>query len=126
MRTARTYRIEFENGITCIRFTANPTYADVQQAIDDLAKNQAYEFRLWDFSDIAFDWSMNEIQNIADYGKEKFTKPNKAALVAPKDLAYGLMRAFEVYRKQEHAHARVFRTRQEALAWLEKQRIQSA
>jgi hypothetical protein len=126
MRTATIYQIEFENGITSIRFTKNPAYADLQKAIDDLANNHAYEFRLWDFSEIAFDLSMNEIQNIAEYGKEKFTKPNNAAIVAPQDLAYGVLRAFEVYRKQEHAHARVFRTRQEALAWLEKQRTQTA
>ena len=118
----KNYLINQENGITCVRFTQKPTHADLQQAVDDIAENHPYEFRLWDLSDVHFDLSMEEIQAIADYGKRRFTKPNKAAFVAPQDLSYGVMRAFEVYRKQDHADARVFRTRQEALEWLDKNR----
>ena len=122
---AKIYLINHENGITCVRFIQKPSYADLQRAVDDLAENYPYEFRLWDLSDVLFDLSMEDIQAIADYGKRRFTKPNKAAFVAPQDLSYGVMRAFEVYRKQDHADARVFRTREEALEWLNKKRKSS-
>ncbi len=113
--------IEYVDGITEIRFSQAPSYADARAAIDDIAANFPYAKRLWDFSNIAFDFTMDELYSIAEYGKLTFTQPNKAAIVAPQDLAYGEMRAFEVYREQaDHATARVFRTREEALAWLQK------
>ena len=117
----RKYTIEHFDGITEIRFSQVPTYGDAREAIDDIAANFPYEKRLWDFSDIDFDFTMDELRGIAEYGKMVFTQPNKVALVATKDLAFGELRAFEVYRDQvEHSVARVFRTRQEALAWLKK------
>ena len=115
------HTIEHFDGITEIRFSQAPTYDDARAAIDDIAANFPYEKRLWDFSNIAFDFTMDELRSIAEYGKMTFTQPNKVAIVAPQDLAFGEMRAFEVYREQRgHAAARVFRTRQEALAWLKK------
>lgn len=96
-------------------------HGDAREAIDDIAANFPYEKRLWDFSNIAFDFTMDELRSIAEYGKMTFSQPNKAAIVAPQDLAFGEMRAFEVYREQRGlAAARVLRTRQEALAWLKK------
>ena len=66
---------------------------------------------------------MEEIQEIAIYGKSKFVVKNRLAAVAPQDVAYGTLRAFEVYREQEgHSVPRVFRTKQEAIEWLEEQR----
>ena len=43
-------------------------------------------------------------------------------MIAPQDIAYSLLRAFEVYREHENEVDRVFRNKQEALEWLEKQR----
>ena len=119
---AQNYTIEHKDGITTIRFTAKPTYSEVQGVIDDIVENHPYNLRLWDFSNIEFDFNEKEIIDIANYGKLKFVKPNKLALVAPQDLAYGQLRAFEVYREEAHAVARVFRTKPEAMAWLKKHR----
>jgi len=64
---------------------------------------------------------MEEIQKISAYGKSKFTKPNKLAVVASDNLAYGEMRALMAYRAQpELSAAQVFRTEQDALEWLRK------
>lgn len=79
--------------------------------------------RVWDFSDILFNFSMDEIKQIALYGKSKFTEPNQVAVVAPQDSAYGTLRAFEVYRQEEtHPMTSAFRTKPEAIEWLEGQR----
>ena len=116
------HKIEVIDGITVIRFERAPTYEEAQAAIDDLATSFPYELRLWDFSESDFDFSMNEIRNIAEYGKKKFVRPNSAAVVAPRDLAFGELRAFEVYRVEEgHSNARVFRTEAEAVRWLKGQ-----
>ena len=115
------YTIEHIDGITEIRFSQAPTYADARAAVDEIATGFPYEKRLWDLSNIAFDFTMDELRSIAEYGKLVFTQPSRAAFVTPQDLAYGELRAFEVYREQSgHATARVFRTRQEALVWLKK------
>ena len=119
---AQKHTIEHKNGITTIRFTGRPSYIECQSAIDDIVEHYPYDLRLWDFSNIEFDLSEKEIIDIANYGKLKFVKPNKLAIVAPQDLAFGQLRAFEVYREEAHAVARVFRTKLEALEWLENQR----
>jgi len=87
------------------------------------AKTEIDQMRQWYFDNIP-DFKPEigfEIQDIAEYGKLKFVESSKMAVIAPKDLAYGILRAFEVYREQENAKARVFCTKQEATEWLESQ-----
>jgi hypothetical protein len=120
----KNYTIKQVNGITIIAFSQPPTFDEAKEVIDKLANDNSYHLRLWDFSNAVFNFTMDEIKSIAVYGKSKFLEKNRLALVAPQDLAYGLLRAFEVYREQD-AHfsvPRVFRNRQEAMEWLEEQK----
>ena len=55
---------------------------------------------------------------IAEYGKGKFTKPNRLAIYAIKDLAFGEMSQFEVYREEEKSAPRAFRDEKSAIEWL--------
>lgn len=113
------YLIDYVNGITRIQFSKKPTYSETKTVIDDIAENYPYEKRLWLLDNIKFDFTMAELQAIAEYGKLKFLKPNKVAIIAPDDLVYGEMRQFMVYREQnEISTARVFRNEQEAIEWL--------
>ncbi len=57
--------------------------------------------RLWELSAIKFNLSTAEIQSISEYRKRKFTKPNKLAIFAVDDLAFGEMRQFEFYREEQ-------------------------
>ena len=119
------FTIEKINRITSIRFKKAPILDDLKRIIDLLADNYPYEKRLWDLSGIGFDLSTSDIRTIAEYGKQKFIKPSFIAMVAPDDLAFGEMRAFEVYREQHrHAVARVFRSRSEAIDWLNEQPVE--
>ena len=111
--------INHSEGITEIKFLVSPTLEQVKLIIDDIVENYPYEKRLWDLSEIQFDFTTNEIQQIAEYGKNKFTKPNKLAVFAIDDLSFGEMRQFEVYREEEgKALPRAFRNKQEAIEWL--------
>ena len=113
------YTIEHVDGITTILFSDKPTYSDAQAVIDEIAENFPYEKRLWDFSNIRFDFTIDEIKSIAKYGKTKFIKPNKLAIVAPDNWAYIELHIFQAHRQQKDlATARVFRTRREAVQWL--------
>ena len=119
--------IEEAGGITSIQFLKKPTYLECLEAVDYVAANCNYKKKLWDFSVSNFDFSRDEIVSIADYGKRTFTEANVMAIVAPTDLAFGQSRQFAVHRDEErHSHARVFRTKPEALAWLQSQPCFSA
>ena len=111
--------IKHSEGITEIKFLVSPTYVQVVSIIDDIVENHPYEKRLWDLSEIQFNFTSSEIVQIAEYGKQKFTKPNKLALFALDDLSFGEMRQFMVYREeQSKAIPRAFRNKQEAIEWL--------
>lgn len=45
---------------------------DVLGVIDTLAAENSYHLRLWDFTNVLFDFTKEEIQAIARYGKTKF------------------------------------------------------
>ena len=66
---SKNYSIEYINGITRVQFFTKPSFNDAQTAINDIADNFPYEKRLWDFSNIKFDFAMEEIKAIAGYGK---------------------------------------------------------
>lgn len=80
--------IEDENEITRTQFSTNPTISDARDVIDDIADNFPYEKRLWDFSNIKFNFTIDEIKSIAKYGKSKSIQPNKLAIVSPDNWAY--------------------------------------
>lgn len=113
------YLIEHVGGITRITFSSKPTYDDAKQVIDEIADDFPYEKRLWDFTNIRFDFTIDEIKSIAKYGKMKFTGPNQLAIVAPDNWAYIELHIFQAHRNQkEISQTRVFRTVQEAINWL--------
>lgn len=118
--------INATDGITTIIFSNSPTINELRGVVDKLAADSSYHFRLWDFSHVLFNLSMNEIKQIAAYGKSKFDEKNRLVLVAPQDLAFGMLRAFMVYREEgSHSDLMVFRTNSEAISWLkaEKKRL---
>ena len=53
------YLIKHVNSITRIKFSKNPSYSDAREVIDDIAENFPYEKRLWDFSRIKFDFTID-------------------------------------------------------------------
>jgi len=113
------YKIKYSNGITIILFTTPPTFDEVKTIIDDIVENYPYEKRLWDLSNIDFHFTINELHDIAEYGKSKFIKPNKMAIVSPNINVDIEMAIFDVYRTQDsHSKTRAFRTKSEAIEWL--------
>ena len=112
------YSLETDDGITTIRFSRTPELSDLAEIIDYLAENNFYKRRLWDLRPHGLNLSPDQLQQIALYGKSKFLKPSKLAIVASEDLAYGLSRLFEAYRQEEKVLTSVFRIEPEARQWL--------
>ena len=118
---APNYRIESQDGITTIRFPTTPELDDIRRAIDDVVENYLSGLRIWDFSN-GFSLTDAELKQLAEYGKSKFSIPSKVAVIALNDLAYGVARVHDVYREDGFCDQRIFRTEQEARAWLLSQR----
>ena len=110
--------IELSENITIVRFFKSPTSDDIRNAIDDVSTKYPNSLRLWDLSESGLELSGAELRQISDYGKAKLPFPSKVAIIATKDLAYGLSRTYEVYRTEDESDTNVFRTVQQGLEWL--------
>lgn len=116
---ARNYSVEVENGITTIRFFCGFVVDDIRSAIDNVAaENNINELRLWDLSKGSSNFTATDLRSLAEYGQSRFLLPSTVAIVAPKDLEFGLSRIYEVYREEGLVKHRVFRTEQDARDWL--------
>ena len=115
--TTGNYSVTTENGVTIIRFTKHPTLDNVFAIIDITSEDSMPCKRLWDISN-GLNLTSSELQQIAEYGKAKYLKPSKIAILATNDLAFGLAGMFKVYRGDEISQTRVFRTNDEAIDWL--------
>ena len=115
---AEVYTIESFDGITAIRFSKAPSTEVFRNAVDDVADDNPTTLRLWDLTCGGFTQSADQLKELAAYGKSKPFPPSKVALLAPEDLAFGLSRAFEVYREDDVSEHMVFRTEEEARIWL--------
>ena len=119
----KNYKYEKINGVAIIEFSQVPTFDEGKEAIDMLANEDTYHLRLWDFSNINFDWDSKQLQEIAKYSKSKFLEENRLAFVAPQDLSFFLLNVLELYREQQSLSVvKVFRKKQDAEEWLEEQR----
>ena len=111
------YSIVSTDGVTTIRFFKEPGFDDICSAIDDIVENYLSDLRLWLFS-CGLNFTNIQIKQLAEYAKSKFLIPSKSAIVAPKDLDFGLARVHDVYREDGFVEQMVFRTEQKARVWL--------
>ena len=74
---------------------------------------------LWDLRDAHFDLAATEVRDLAEFVK-RFAPSSalRTAFVVSRDLAFGLVRMFEVFREREGARTSVFRDKQQAVDWL--------
>ena len=114
----KNYSIDSTDGVTVVRFYKRLGIDEIRNAIIDVAENHLSDLRLWDFSKADINLTSSQIEELAKYGKSKFSIPSKVAIVAPEDLAFGLMRIYEVYREEDQAEIKVFRSEQDAWVWL--------
>jgi len=82
------------------------------------------KYWLYDFSETEiFDVSSEEIKTVAsqDLSEAKEDPDIIGAVVAPKDLIYGLVRMWEIYSEKTGWNVMVLRSRAEAETWIQKQ-----
>ena len=74
---------------------------------------------LWDLRTAVFTLSPDEVRTLAYFIKTHSpTGDIRTAFVVKKDLHYGLVRMFMVYRERAKTKTGIFRSMEEALDWL--------
>ncbi len=109
--------VEQMDGITTLRLTRQLTVDEFLQMLDDVGKGDVTDRRLWDATNF-FNFSAEEIRQIAVKVKDKWPQAERVAFVASDDLTFGLVRMFEAFRTQEGFLTKVFRNEEQAREWL--------
>jgi len=101
--------------------TGSMTLDEIKEAVRTLWKQtDAPEIlSLWDLRRATFDLGADEVRELAEFVKEAAPVSSlRTAFLVARDLEFGLIRMFAVFRETEGARAAVFRDRDEAIAWL--------
>ena len=113
------YKIRRFGEVTFIKVLEHPTYQMFTEIIDKVAVDNWYVKRIWDIRDVGFDFSEEEIRDIATYGQKKFPEKNYMAVVVKDPLGFGLTRQFSVYREDDNkTEVKIFSSPDEASEWL--------
>jgi hypothetical protein len=115
-----TFEIHEKEGVLFIGIKGEPTVADITQALDQTRDESGYSSlsRLWDFRKAVFDFSAEELEEIASHAASADDRPAKVAMLVNQDLSYGVSRMYEAYRKNALTDVKVFREEAEAVDWL--------
>jgi hypothetical protein len=96
---------------------------EIEKAIASFYHEGASQNVLWDLREASLqELSTADIQDIVQFlRKNDYVRPKgRTAMVAPKDVDYGLVRMGEAYANGLPTAFRVFRSLQEAQTWLQQ------
>ena len=107
-------------GVLMVSIEGSPDVEDIKQILDRIQTEPGYAHpaRLWDFQKSIFNFSQNEIFDIASHAAAGEHQPAKLAILVKEDLSFGVSRMYEVFRNSDLTETNVFRDKTEALAWL--------
>lgn len=111
--------VQIVDGITIATFLKPTTVEEAKAAIRYIGAKGIYHRRIWDVSRIEFPFSMEELRELAYYGRGEMGDANRLALVVKDTVGFGSSRAFSTYREGDNvAQSRVFKTLDEAMRWV--------
>jgi hypothetical protein len=74
--------------------------------------------RLWDLRNCTLDLTSAELIGLATVAKELGLPDGRGAVLADKDVNFGLSRLYRAYRESDNATVRVYRNEAEAIEWV--------
>jgi len=98
-----TYEIEEMQNILVVSITGDPNVDDIKRILSQTQNVSGYSHnaRLWDFQKSGFNFSQNEILDIAAYASSADNRPAKVAILVNEDLSFGVSRVYEVFRQTD-------------------------
>lgn len=115
-----TFDIFEKDGVLHIAVQGDPTVSDIKQTLDQTRDASGYNnlARLWDFRKSSFEFTAEELEEIASHASTADLDPARVAMLVSQDLSYGVSRIYEAYRKSALTDVKVFRDEAAALEWL--------
>lgn len=113
--------VRIVDGVTIATFRKPASVDDAKSAIRYIAGKGIYHRRIWDVSKIDFPYSLQELRDLAYYGRDKMGESNRLALVVKDTVGFGSSRAFSTYREGDDvAESRVFKNLDDAMQWVKQ------
>lgn len=120
-KTTKTYESDID--LTVFKIVGEMTFSEVSEQTRIFFENKPSKLALWDFTlGTVAHLSSQEMREIAKQGAAFSTRIEGArgAILAPKDIDYGMSRVFQVFSEQEifPLEVKIFRDIDAARKWL--------
>jgi hypothetical protein len=110
-----------ENGLVIATCSGTLGVNDAREGAEALWSNPEWSGKpvVWDLRTAQLDVRGTDVQEVARFILQRQPKapPPRVAFVTGRDVDYGLMRMFQVYRNHPATHVRIFRDYEEAVSW---------
>jgi len=118
-------RSDLTRGLTEYTCTGVVDRAEITDAVDGFYADTPTPNVIWDLADANVSaLSAADVEVLADHtvSRAHSRDEGKTAIIAPKDMGYGLSRMFQTFTDlaKHQAAVRVFRTRDDALEWIDE------
>ncbi len=114
---SKDFIVEQQDGVTTIRLLRRVNVEQFIAMLEDIASHEIEDRRLWDATR-NFNFSSEEIRQIAVRVRAIFPDAVRVAFVAADDLTFGQIRMFEAFRDPTDFPTKVFRDEPAARSWL--------
>ena len=117
-------RVDETRGLVELVFAGELTDSEFKETVNRylLEPFAAFPLGLFDLTDVTvMDVSAESVRNVArrvSLHVDSRLEEGKLAIVAPRDLLFGMARMYEMLRDDSPVEVRVFRERDEAESWL--------
>jgi hypothetical protein len=109
--------------LTLFKCTGRVLSTDIEESIRAFYQGKPSQNVVWDISDAEIsELSATDVRSIAETTKQlAHSRPGgKTAIVSAADMPFGLARMYQAFAElaEQKSHVEVFRSREEALAWI--------
>ena len=120
-KETKAYSLTLQGDTTRIDFHENPTVDLLKHIIEEIHKLRPTPKRLWVLEEADLLLTTKEVRELAEHSRTLDERPARVAVVAKRDVSYGTSRIHRVYRQSADTTVNVFRTLEEAEAWLQQE-----
>ena len=111
--------IHVKDRITLVKYTDAPDFDEAVETLAYLRKHNIYHYRCFDFHELTFNFSHDEVRRLVEISKLLFNDKSYTCFVAQNTLTFGTLRQIMAYRQEEGVtSANVVSSVEEAFAWL--------
>ena len=120
MADAFTYTLDSSEGFLRVTLHGVARHADVVGVLDAITEDGTFLYprRLWDIRDCELELTYDELADLGEGPKSRDLPDSRGAILASKDVTFGVSRIHSVFRESENMSVMVFRDEQEAVNWM--------